>query len=75
MAADEFRADVAPEASPDVGPEVGEARPRAPLLLLVALTAAAPFALQIFLPALPAIQAAFGVSAGTAQLVLSLSIL
>jgi DHA1 family bicyclomycin/chloramphenicol resistance-like MFS transporter len=52
-----------------------EGRRRAPLLLLVALTAAAPFSLQIFLPALPAIQAAFGVSAGTAQLVLSLSIL
>ncbi|MDX1541107.1 MAG: multidrug effflux MFS transporter [Geminicoccaceae bacterium] len=52
-----------------------ERRRRAPLLLLVTLTAAAPLALQIFLPALPAIQAAFGVEAGTAQLVLSLSIL
>lgn len=52
-----------------------DVRRRAPLLLLVALTAAAPFSLQIFIPALPAIQVAFGVTAGTAQLVLSLSIL
>jgi DHA1 family bicyclomycin/chloramphenicol resistance-like MFS transporter len=52
------------------------AGPRLSLLfLLVALTAAAPLSLQIFLPALPAIQLDFGVSAGTAQLVLSLSIL
>lgn len=42
--------------------------------LLIALTATAPLALQIFLPALPAIQAHFGVSTGIAQLVLSLSI-
>jgi DHA1 family bicyclomycin/chloramphenicol resistance-like MFS transporter len=53
-------------------------RPRSsPLLigLLIALTALAPLSLQIFLPALPAIQATFGVTSGTAQLVLSLSIL
>jgi MFS transporter, DHA1 family, multidrug resistance protein len=62
----------------------GAAAPAAPLasartpafaILLIALTAAAPLSLQIFLPALPAIQAGFGVGAGAAQLVLSLSIL
>lgn len=42
--------------------------------LLIALTATAPLALQIFLPALPAIQIHFGVSSGVAQLVFSLSI-
>jgi DHA1 family bicyclomycin/chloramphenicol resistance-like MFS transporter len=42
--------------------------------LLIALAATAPLALQIFLPALPAIQAHFGVSTGIAQLVFSLSI-
>src|SRR5688572_19219398 len=45
------------------------------MLLLVGLSALAPFSLQIFLPALPVIQADFRVSAGVAQLVLSLSIL
>jgi MFS transporter, DHA1 family, multidrug resistance protein len=62
----------------------GAAAPAAPLattrtpafaILLIALTAAAPLSLQIFLPALPAIQAGFAVGAGVAQLVLSLSIL
>ena len=48
-------------------------RSRAFLLLLVALTAMGPFAMQIFLPALPAIQAAYGVDVATAQLVFSLS--
>ncbi len=43
------------------------------LLLLVALTAMGPFAMQIFLPALPAIQRAFAVDVATAQLVFSLS--
>ncbi len=43
------------------------------LLLLVALTAMGPFAMQIFLPALPAIQQAYGVDIATAQLVFSLS--
>ncbi len=43
------------------------------MLLLVALTAMGPFAMQIFLPALPAIQAAYGVDVATAQLVFSLS--
>jgi MFS transporter, DHA1 family, multidrug resistance protein len=45
------------------------------LLLLAGLTALAPFSLQIFLPSLPAIQAEFAVSAGVAQLTLSLSLL
>jgi DHA1 family bicyclomycin/chloramphenicol resistance-like MFS transporter len=45
------------------------------MALLAGVTALAPFSLQIFLPALPAIQSSFGVSTGTAQLALSLSIL
>jgi DHA1 family bicyclomycin/chloramphenicol resistance-like MFS transporter len=45
------------------------------MALLAGVTALAPFSLQIFLPALPAIQAGFAVSTGTAQLALSLSIL
>ena len=45
------------------------------MLLLVGLTALAPFSLQIFLPSLPVIQADFRVTSGVAQLVLSLSIL
>ena len=40
--------------------------------LLVAMTAAAPVSLQIFLPALPAVQKDFGVSTGVVQLTLSL---
>jgi len=57
-------------------PEVARPSP-SPLLLglLVAMTAAAPIALQIYLPALPAIAKAFDVSAGTVQLSLSLSLL
>jgi DHA1 family bicyclomycin/chloramphenicol resistance-like MFS transporter len=43
------------------------------MLLLVALTAMGPFAMQIFLPALPAIQATYDVDIATAQLVFSLS--
>jgi DHA1 family bicyclomycin/chloramphenicol resistance-like MFS transporter len=43
------------------------------LALLVLVTALGPLSMQIFLPALPAIQADFGVSTGTAQLTLSLS--
>ncbi len=54
-------------------------RPRSPgavfLAILVAATALSPMAIQIFLPALPAIQAEFAVSAGTAQLTLSLSMI
>jgi DHA1 family bicyclomycin/chloramphenicol resistance-like MFS transporter len=45
------------------------------MLLLVGLTALAPFSLQIFMPALPVIQADFRVTPGVAQLVLSLSVL
>ncbi|MCB1971956.1 MAG: multidrug effflux MFS transporter [Geminicoccaceae bacterium] len=43
------------------------------VFVLVVATALGPFSMQIFLPALPAIQADFGVSAATAQLVFSLS--
>jgi DHA1 family bicyclomycin/chloramphenicol resistance-like MFS transporter len=45
------------------------------MALLAAITALAPFSLQIFLPALPAIQASFAVAPGIVQLALSLSIL
>ena len=45
------------------------------LVLLVGLSALAPLSLQIFLPALPAIQRHFEVPSGVAQLTLSLSIL
>jgi MFS transporter, DHA1 family, multidrug resistance protein len=45
------------------------------MALLAGVTALAPFSLQIFLPALPAIQTTFAVSTGVAQLALSLSIL
>ena len=45
------------------------------MALLAAMSALAPLSLQIFVPALPAIQAHFAVSPGTAQLALSLSIL
>jgi MFS transporter, DHA1 family, multidrug resistance protein len=45
------------------------------MALLAGVTALAPFSLQIFLPALPAIQSTFAVSTGIAQLALSLSIL
>lgn len=45
------------------------------LLVLVAATALGPLAMQIFLPSLPAIQAEFGVSGASAQLVLSLSMI
>lgn len=45
------------------------------ILILVVATAIGPFSMQIFLPALPAIQAGFVVSAATAQLAFSLSAL
>jgi MFS transporter, DHA1 family, multidrug resistance protein len=45
------------------------------MMLLAAMSALAPMSLQIFVPALPAIQAHFGVPPGVAQLALSLSIL
>ena len=49
-------------------------RRKVPLFLLIAITALAPVSLQIFIPALPAIQTSFGTETGTTQLVLSLSI-
>ena len=42
-------------------------------LVLMLMTAAGPFSMQIFLPALPAIQRSFGVSQSFVQLTLSLS--
>jgi MFS transporter, DHA1 family, multidrug resistance protein len=45
------------------------------MALLVGMTALAPLSMQIFVPALPAIQRGFEVPTGTAQLALSLSIL
>ena len=45
------------------------------MALLVGMTALAPLSMQIFVPALPAIQRGFQVSTGVAQLALSLSIL
>lgn len=65
-------------AEPAVRPAPAAAAPGTSLpflLLLAGLTAAAPFSLQIFLPALPAIQADFAVSPAVAQLALSLSLL
>jgi DHA1 family bicyclomycin/chloramphenicol resistance-like MFS transporter len=58
--------------------ETAEARPepsKALIALLIAITALAPVSLQIFIPALPAIQADFRGDAGVTQLTLSLSIL
>lgn len=48
-------------------------RSRLFLAILVATTALGPLSMQIFLPALPAIQKAFGAAPGTVQLALSLS--
>jgi MFS transporter, DHA1 family, multidrug resistance protein len=61
----------------DVAPTLPERRwsTRALMALLAAITALAPFSLQIFLPALPAIQASFAVTPGVVQLALSLSIM
>jgi DHA1 family bicyclomycin/chloramphenicol resistance-like MFS transporter len=50
------------------------AKPRLFLVTLVGATALGPLAMQIFLPSLPLIQTDLGVSAATAQLVLSVSI-
>lgn len=55
--------------------ETGAAPPLPFLITLVAITALGPMAMQIMIPALPAIQAGFGVHAGTAQLTFSLSTL
>lgn len=49
--------------------------PRRLIALLAAATATGPLAMQIFLPALPAVQADFAISAGVVQLTLSLSLL
>ena len=43
------------------------------ILVLVLATAIGPFSMQVFLPALPAIQSSYGVTAATAQLAFSLS--
>ena len=64
--------------APPAGPPLAAAaldHPAAPRWLLVLLTAIGPASFQIFLPSLPSIQAGFGVSTGTAQLALSLSML
>ena len=57
----------------------GRSRTREPsrffLVALVGATALGPVSVHMFLPALPAIQAAFGVTAGVAQLTLSVSML
>ncbi len=45
------------------------------ILVLVVATAIGPFSMQVFLPALPAIQSSFNVMAATAQLAFSLSAL
>ena len=60
-------------AAPPVGPPAAADHPSAPRWLLILLTAIGPASFQIFLPSLPSIQAGFGVSTGTAQLALSLS--
>ncbi len=53
----------------------GGAVPKRLLFLLVVLTALGPTAMQIFIPALPAIRDAFGARTATAQLAFSLSTL
>ena len=55
------------------GPQATTGPPPRLIVVLVLATALGPFAMQVFLPALPAIQAGFGVSAATAQLSFSLS--
>ncbi len=51
------------------------AHPRRLIALLAAVTATGPLAMQIFLPALPAVQADFAIGANVVQLTLSLSLL
>ena len=67
-------AHVGPAPAPAATPVAAD-HPAAPRWLLVLLTAIGPASFQIFLPSLPSIQAGFGVSTGTAQLALSLSML
>ena len=50
------------------------ASPRLLIIILASITALGPMSMQIFLPALPAIQDAFAVSTGRAQMVLSVSL-
>ena len=64
---------VADEGPCMTGPQAASAPPPRLIVVLVLATALGPFAMQVFLPALPAIQAGFGVSAATAQLSFSLS--
>ncbi|MDZ7827865.1 MAG: multidrug effflux MFS transporter [Gammaproteobacteria bacterium] len=59
--------------APGVAGPVSRLAPRGLIGMLAAVTATGPLAMQIFLPALPAVQAEFGVSAGIVQLTLSLS--
>jgi DHA1 family bicyclomycin/chloramphenicol resistance-like MFS transporter len=58
---------------PGVAGSPSSLAPRGLIAMLAAVTATGPLAMQIFLPALPAVQAEFGVSAGIVQLTLSLS--
>jgi len=63
---------------PPSGPTAAQARPESELrfiAVLVIATALGPMAMQIFLPALPAIQAEFNAHAAAAQLAFSLSAL
>ena len=55
------------------GPQATTGPPPRLIVVLVLATALGPFAMQVFLPALPAIQAGFDVGAATAQLSFSLS--
>ncbi len=63
---------VGPVVATGNGTEVSEWRL---ILVLVVATAIGPFSMQVFLPALPAIQSGYGVAAATAQLAFSLSAL
>jgi MFS transporter, DHA1 family, multidrug resistance protein len=58
-----------------VDPNPSKASPFWLIAMLAAVTAAGPFAMQIFLPALPAIARSFDVPAATAQLTLSVSMI
>ena len=64
--------DPAPAHGVALGAPAAARQPIGFMALLTAMTALAPLSLQIFVPALPAIQATYGVAAGTAQLALSL---
>lgn len=66
------RSEAAPAAA-DRSPGVAAGRPL--LAVLVLATGLGPFAMQVFLPALPAIQAGFATSPAAAQLAFSLSTL